>query len=246
MYHGGDVAALRADAGHQQRHVADQRTHLSEFARIRRADHQRAIAVRVPVARDELRDVAMPQALLRATQELIPATRDIELHTDLAIANCNRRELLPEKYRARAQDEEALARSAEEVGRRSGGLRARRAEVQLAELGAEVCVELELRAQAAGVTLACDIQPLCVQADVGLLRRVLENLVENAIRHAPEASEVRVSAVRVDGGQPPAGGTPWTTYLAGQRLTKSIEAGYMPVSVVATFASVRVWAYCMT
>jgi hypothetical protein len=54
------------------------------------------------------------------------------------------------------------------------------------------------------------------------------------------------TAVRVDGGPPPAGGTPWTTYLAGQRLTKSIEAGYMPVSVVATFASVRVWAYCMT
>ena len=39
---------------------------------------------------------------------------------------------------------------------------------------------------------------------------------------------------------------PWTTYLAGQRLTKSIEAGYMPVAVVASLASVRVWAYCMT
>ncbi len=55
------------------------------------------------------------------------------------------------------------------------------------------------------------------------------------------------TAVKVDGGPtPPAGGSPWTTYLAGQRLTKSIEAGYMPVSVVATMASVRVWAYCMT
>jgi hypothetical protein len=56
------------------------------------------------------------------------------------------------------------------------------------------------------------------------------------------------TAVTVDGGPPPAhaGGLPWTTYLAGQRLTKSIEAGFMPVSVVATMASVRVWAYCMT
>jgi hypothetical protein len=53
------------------------------------------------------------------------------------------------------------------------------------------------------------------------------------------------TAVTVDGGPPPAG-RPWTTYLAGQRLTKSIEAGYMPVSVVATLASVRIWAYCMT
>jgi hypothetical protein len=54
------------------------------------------------------------------------------------------------------------------------------------------------------------------------------------------------TAVAVEGGPPPAGGAPWSTYLAGQRLTKSIEAGFMPVSVVASLASVRVWAYCMT
>jgi len=54
------------------------------------------------------------------------------------------------------------------------------------------------------------------------------------------------TAVVVDGGPPPLGGAPWTTYLAGQRLTKSIEAGFMPVAVVAALASVRVWAYCMT
>lgn len=54
------------------------------------------------------------------------------------------------------------------------------------------------------------------------------------------------TAVTVDGGPPPAGGRPWSTYLAGQRLTKSIEAGFMPVAVVASLASIRVWAYCMT
>jgi hypothetical protein len=54
------------------------------------------------------------------------------------------------------------------------------------------------------------------------------------------------TAVKVEGGPPPAGGVPWSTYLAGQRLTKSIEAGFMPVAVVASLASVRVWAYCMT
>jgi uncharacterized protein YbjQ (UPF0145 family) len=54
------------------------------------------------------------------------------------------------------------------------------------------------------------------------------------------------TAVTVEGGPPPSGGTPWTTYLAGQRLTKSIEAGFMPIAVVASMASVRVWAYCMT
>ncbi len=54
------------------------------------------------------------------------------------------------------------------------------------------------------------------------------------------------TAVVLDGAPPPPKGEPWTTYLAGQRLAKLIEAGFMPISVVATIASVRVWAYCMT
>ena len=54
------------------------------------------------------------------------------------------------------------------------------------------------------------------------------------------------TAVIVEDGPPPAGGVPWSTYLAGQRLTKSIEAGFMPIAIVASLASVRVWAYCVT
>lgn len=54
------------------------------------------------------------------------------------------------------------------------------------------------------------------------------------------------TAVVVDGGTPPAGGRPWTTFLAGQRLAKLFEAGFAPVSVAAALASVRVWAYCVT
>ena len=41
-------------------------------------------------------------------------------------------------------------------------------------------------------------------------------------------------------------GIPFTTYLAGQRLTKLLEAGYVPVSVVATLSSVSMIGYCMT
>ncbi len=54
------------------------------------------------------------------------------------------------------------------------------------------------------------------------------------------------TAVVVEGAPPPPGGQPWSTYLAGQRLAKLLEAGFMPISVVATIASVRVWAYCIT
>jgi hypothetical protein len=54
------------------------------------------------------------------------------------------------------------------------------------------------------------------------------------------------TAVVVHDGDPPPDGRPWTTYLAGQRLAKLVEAGYMPVSLAAAMSSVRVWAYCMT
>jgi hypothetical protein len=36
----------------------------------------------------------------------------------------------------------------------------------------------------------------------------------------------------------------WSTYLAGQRLAKLMDAGFMPVSVMASMTSVRVWAVC--
>jgi hypothetical protein len=56
----------------------------------------------------------------------------------------------------------------------------------------------------------------------------------------------RGTAVRIIGGDPPPHELPWTTYLAGQRLAKVIEAGCMPISIAASISSVRVWAYCMT
>ena len=58
--------------------------------------------------------------------------------------------------------------------------------------------------------------------------------------------KVQGTAVRVAGGHRPRRRPPWTTYLAGQRLAKLVEAGYAPVSVAASVASVRVWANCVT
>jgi two-component system, sensor histidine kinase and response regulator len=58
----------------------------------------------------------------------------------------------------------------------------------------EVMEAMRVRAQASSVTLVatCDIGTL--NGDVDLLRRVLENLIDNAIRHAPEDSTVSVVA----------------------------------------------------
>ena len=54
-----NVAALRADTGDQQWYVGSptMRADLRELLRIGCANNQRAIAVRIPVARDELRNV---------------------------------------------------------------------------------------------------------------------------------------------------------------------------------------------
>lgn len=55
------------------------------------------------------------------------------------------------------------------------------------------------------------------------------------------------TAVAVDGrdDRPPPAGI-WTSYLAGQRLAKLMESGFMPTSVTASMASVRMWAVCLT
>ena len=39
---------------------------------------------------------------------------------------------------------------------------------------------------------------------------------------------------------------PFTTFLSGQRLAKLIEAGFVPVSVVAALSSVQMIGYCIT
>jgi uncharacterized protein YbjQ (UPF0145 family) len=58
--------------------------------------------------------------------------------------------------------------------------------------------------------------------------------------------KIQGTAVRVGDGPRPVDGRPWTTYLAGQRLAKLVEAGYAPVSIAASVTSVGVWANCIT
>jgi signal transduction histidine kinase len=63
----------------------------------------------------------------------------------------------------------------------------------------EVFDALDVRARAKNIALEQAIEVQGIVADADLLRRVIENLLENALRHAPEDSTVRVSAANVDG-----------------------------------------------
>ena len=81
-----------------------------------------------------------------------------------------------------------------------GRLTPSRRPIELETLIAEIFGEFEAQAQKVDVRLERDISTPVVSADRDLLRRVLENLVENAIRHAPEGTAVRVTAQPSDRG----------------------------------------------
>lgn len=70
------------------------------------------------------------------------------------------------------------------------------AEVDVATLVAGVFEALAVRAGAKSIELKSAVDPSArIRADADLLRRVVENLLENALRHAPEESVVLVSSV---------------------------------------------------
>lgn len=75
-----------------------------------------------------------------------------------------------------------------------------KARVDLRALAADVVAALELRARDVGVSLVLEIDAASVYADAELLRRVLENLVENAILHAPGESTIRIGARETSDG----------------------------------------------
>ena len=67
--------------------------------------------------------------------------------------------------------------------------------VDLGALSRELLEALEAKARSKDVELCGEIE-LSVRADRDLLQRVLENLLDNAIRHAPARSVVRLLATR--------------------------------------------------
>ena len=65
----------------------------------------------------------------------------------------------------------------------------------MSELVQDVCQKFRLEAENKGLQLSTAIstQPTFVSADIGLIQRVLENLIENAIKYTPEGGQVAVS-----------------------------------------------------
>ncbi len=84
----------------------------------------------------------------------------------------------------------------------SGRFTLREDEVDLARLTREAVQMLAIRADAAGITLACDTAPDLpnVQGDERALRQILVNLLSNAVKFTPEKGRVTVFASRTSEG----------------------------------------------
>jgi signal transduction histidine kinase len=77
-----------------------------------------------------------------------------------------------------------------------GKLTAQRATVDLRTLASDVVSELEIAATAREVGLDVVLKTDTLEGDADLLRRMLANLVENAVRHAPAGSRVTIRVER--------------------------------------------------
>jgi signal transduction histidine kinase len=73
-------------------------------------------------------------------------------------------------------------------------LSVRLTDIDLNALGNEIVDELAVRAPDSGVRVVLAFEHTRLHSDPDLLRRVLANLVENALRHAPEGSEVGLTS----------------------------------------------------
>lgn len=82
----------------------------------------------------------------------------------------------------------------------SGKLALHPTDVDLPELVASVCAEFDAIAQQQGVNLVQELAPgsLIIQGDATLLRRVLDNLLSNALKFAPAQSDVTVAVLTHD------------------------------------------------
>lgn len=75
----------------------------------------------------------------------------------------------------------------------AGALELQRSPVSLDTLAQEVMAAFKTQAEAKGIRLDPNTQPLTVQADRDRLTQVVYNLLENALRHTPQGGAITVS-----------------------------------------------------
>ncbi|HEX2189411.1 MAG TPA: response regulator [Longimicrobiaceae bacterium] len=132
---------------------------------------------------------------LKAPLAAILGTLELAVDGDLGTLSPKQRRLLGDA-RERGDDMLRMVDNLLEIARlEESEVRLQLRELEAASLLRDVAEEWRVPAERRGASVAVDgAQPLSLRADEGLLRRVLGNLVGNAVRHGGEGVRIRLRA----------------------------------------------------
>jgi two-component system sensor histidine kinase/response regulator len=177
---------VRIEAAMKLRRISLERSELFELIRRQRDDVMRLQLQREQLIAFLVHDLKNPVHAIKLNGELIvrdPAASSRSLAAAAAIR----------------ADSEALLRmimNLLDISKADEGrLVPARQPIVLAGLIAEIAAGMSARARTNEVEIVADSAPQLLHGDPDLVRRVLENLVDNAIRHAPAESRVRITSV---------------------------------------------------
>jgi two-component system sensor histidine kinase/response regulator len=156
--------------------------------------------------RDDLMRLQLQKERLTAfvVHDLKNPVNSMDLHAQLLLRDRELPERARESVRAIRSEARSLLRlvlNLLDISKsEEGQLIPRPSTIDLEALVADVLEAHQLEAQNAGLRLDSAIEASSISADPDLLRRVLENLLDNAMRHAPADTSVRVASIRRDHG----------------------------------------------
>ncbi len=182
-YAGGERAARAAPDG--PREVADLGRAFNDLAeRLQAEDVQRR-----RLTADVAHELRTPLTVLRSELEAI---EDGLMAPD------------PERVAQLLQQVELLGRLVQDLGTlasaESGALELRRERFDLGALAAQAAAAFEGRAAERGIAVAIDVAPAPLDGDPGRVLQIVNALLDNALRHAPDGGHVWVRVADGGGG----------------------------------------------
>jgi signal transduction histidine kinase len=139
-----------------------------------------------------------------ASHELRTPLSILKAELDLALSRPRSPDELTAAIRSAAAETDHLVRLAEDLlvlaRSHDGHLPVRGQTTDLREMLGTIAERHRPAAVQAGVELSIDAPPRDICVDVARLRQALDDLLDNALRHAPPGGRVRVTGVVADGG----------------------------------------------
>jgi two-component system sensor histidine kinase/response regulator len=182
---------LRVETAMKLHRIAAERNELFDLIRQQRDDVMRLQLQREQLIAFLVHDLKNPVHAIKLNSEIIGRDRSVSDRSRAAAGSI-------------VSDTDALLRMIMNLLDLSkadeGRLEPARQPVDLGRIAADITAAMTARARTATVELVVEGSPRTIDADPDLIRRVLENLVDNAIRHAPEGSAVRITTADTGAG----------------------------------------------